>query len=234
MTPEQISAWPGKMIDGRTHPTLWHMLDVGAVATCLMAHRSLTGSDASDQAAAFLVTLHDLGKFSASFRAMLRGQPYRGLRHWQHSYRLLRDHDGVLGKVIGATPGPRKMLYTAVAGHHGGPPAHLDNRKHKDQAAQIGAEASRVAREAIEAVAPLFPKASLGGITESEACRLCQRPQPGGRRHRALEHGLPGTGGASVAGHRKRGRQPPAPSVATGLGAHQPDGRLQLAAEQAS
>ena len=172
MTPEQISAWPGKMIDGRTHPTLWHMLDVGAVATCLMAHRSLTGSDASDQAAAFLVTLHDLGKFSASFRAMLRGQPYRGLRHWQHSYRLLRDHDGVLGKVIGATPGLRKMLYTAVAGHHGGPPAHLDNRKHKDQAAQIGAEASRVAREAIEAVAPLFPKASLGGITESEACRL--------------------------------------------------------------
>ena len=153
MTPEQISARPGKMIDGRTHPTLWHMLDVGAVATCLMAHRSLTGSDASDQAAAFLVTLHDLGKFSASFRAMLRGQPYRGLRHWQHSYRLLRDHDGVLGKVIGATPGLRKMLYTAVAGHHGGPPAHLDNRKHKDQAAQIGAEASRVAREAIEAVA---------------------------------------------------------------------------------
>ena len=62
----------------------------------------------------------------------------------------------------------------------------------------------------------------------------CQRPQPGGRRHRALEHGLPGTGGASVAGHRKRGRQPPAPSVATGLGAHQPDGRLQRAAEQAS
>ena len=47
-------------------------------------------------------------------------------------------------------------------------------------------------------------------------------------------NGLPGTGGASVAGHRKRGRQPPAPSVATGLGAHQPDGRLQLAAEQAS
>ena len=38
----------------------------------------------------------------------------------------------------------------------------------------------------------------------------------------------------ALRGHRKRGRQPPAPSVATGLGAHQPDGRLQLAAEQAS
>ena len=42
MTPEQVSAWPGKVIDGRTHPALWHMLDVGAVATCLMAQRSLT------------------------------------------------------------------------------------------------------------------------------------------------------------------------------------------------
>ena len=172
MTPEQISAWPGKMIDWRPHPTLWHMLDVGAVATCLMTHRSLTGSDARDQAAAFLVVLHDLGKFSASFRAMLRDQSYWGLRHWQHSYRLLRDHDEVLGKVIGATTGLRKLLYAAVAGHHGGPPAHLDHHKHKDQAEQIGAEASGVAREAIEAVAPLFPKASLVGLTESEACRL--------------------------------------------------------------
>ena len=172
MTPEQINAWPGKLIDGRTHPVLWHMLDVGAVATCLIAHRSLTGSRASDQAAAFLVALHDLGKFSASFRAMLLGQPYRGFRHWQHSYRLLRDHDRVLGGVIGATPGLRKMLYAAVAGHHGGPPAYLDNRKYKDQAAQIGAEASNFAREAIEAVAPLFPEAALDGITESEACRV--------------------------------------------------------------
>ena len=149
------------------------MLDVGAVATCLMAQRSLTGSRASDQAAAFLVVLHDLGKFSASFRAMLRRQPYRGFRHWQHSYRLLsRDHDGVVADVIGATPGIRRPLYAAVAGHHGGPPEHLDHRKSKDQAQQIGAEASRVAGEAITAVAPLFPGASLGGMTESEAQRL--------------------------------------------------------------
>ena len=74
MTPEQVSAWPGKVIDGRTHPALWHILDVGAVATCLMAQRSLTGYRARDQAAAFLVVLHDLGKFSVSFRAMLRHQ----------------------------------------------------------------------------------------------------------------------------------------------------------------
>ena len=89
------------------------------------------------------------------------------------SYRLLsRDHDGVVADVIGATPGIRRPLYAAVAGHHGGPPEHLDHRKSKDQAQQIGAEASRVAGEAITAVAPLFPGASLGGMTESEAQRL--------------------------------------------------------------
>ena len=172
MTPEQISAWPGKSIDGRTHPALWHMLDVGAVATRLIARRSLTGCHAGDQAAAFLVVLHDLGKFSSSFRAMLLGQPYSGFRHWQHSYRLLRDHDGSLADVIGATPGVRRTLYAAVAGHHGGPPEHLDNRKYKDQATQIGTEASRIAGEAIEAVSPLFPGASLDGMSESEARRL--------------------------------------------------------------
>ena len=172
MTPEQINAWPGKSIDGRTHPALWHMLDVGAVATCLTARRSLTGSSEASQAASLLVALHDLGKFSSSFRAMLLGQPYTGFRHWQHSYRLLRDHDGLLSGKLGATKGVRRILYAAVAGHHGGPPEHLDNRKYKDQANQIGAEATRIAGEAIKAVASLFPGASLDGMTESEASRL--------------------------------------------------------------
>ena len=172
MTPEQISAWPGKSIEGRTHPALWHMLDVGAVAACLTARRPLTGCREADRAASFLVALHDLGKFSASFRAMLLGRPYTGFRHWQHSYRLLRDHDGLLSGRLGATPSVRRTLYAAVAGHHGGPPEHLDHRKSRDQTHQIGAEASRIAGEAIEAVAPLFPGASLEGMTESEARRL--------------------------------------------------------------
>ena len=172
MTPEQISAWPGKSIDGRAHPALWHMLDVGAVANRLTARRSLTESRENDRALSFLVALHDLGKFSVSFRAMLRGQPYRGLRHWQHSYRLLRDHDDLISEKLGATQGVRRMLYAAVAGHHGGPPEHLDHRKYRDQANQIGAEASRVAGEAIQQIASLFPGASLDGMTESEARRL--------------------------------------------------------------
>ena len=167
-----IGAWPGKMVDGHPHPALWHMLDVGAVASCLLAQRSLTGCRAGDRAAAFLVTLHDLGKFSSSFRAMLLGLPYSGFRHWQHSYRLLRDHDGTIASVIKGALGVRRSLYAAVAGHHGGPPEHLDSRKYDAQAKQIGAEAKRVAKEAIIAVAPLFPDASLAGMTESQARRL--------------------------------------------------------------
>lgn len=148
------------------------MLDVGAVATCLIKRRTLTGSRQADQAASLLVTLHDLGKFSASFRAMLLGRSYTGFRHWQHSYRLLRDHDNWLSGRLGATPSIRRLLYAAVAGHHGGPPEHLDDRKSRDQAHQIGAEATVIAGKAIEAVAPLFPGASLNGVTESEARRL--------------------------------------------------------------
>ena len=148
------------------------MLDVGAVATCLIKRRTLTGSRQADQAAALLVTLHDLGKFSASFRAMLLGRPCTGFRHWQHSYRLLRDHDNWLSGRLGATPSIRRLLYAAVAGHHGGPPEHLDDRKSRDQAHQIGAEATVIAGKVIEAVAPLFPGASLNGVTESEARRL--------------------------------------------------------------
>lgn len=172
MTPELISAWPGKSIDGRTHPALWHMLDVGAVAVCLTERSPLTASRDVDRAVSFLVALHDLGKFSASFRAMLSGGSPSGLPHWQHSYRLLRDHDELVSEKLKGTRGVRKTLYAAVAGHHGGPPEHLDYRKSKDQAAQIGTEAALIAGEVIKAVASLFPGASLDGVTEAESQSL--------------------------------------------------------------
>ena len=160
------------MIDGREHPALWHMLDVGSVATCLINRRTLTGSRQADQAASLLVTLHDLGKFSASFRAMLLGRLPSGFPHWQHSYRLLCDHDDLLSGKLRATTGVRRILYATVAGHHGGPPKHLDYRKFRDQANQIGAEAFLIVGEVINAVASLFPDASLEGVTESEARSL--------------------------------------------------------------
>ncbi|MYG01393.1 MAG: CRISPR-associated helicase Cas3' [Acidobacteriia bacterium] len=172
MRPDLIGVWPGKLVDGQVHPALWHLLDVGAVASRLISREPLTSSIPGNQAAAFLVALHDLGKFSCTFRSMLLGQPYRGLRHWQHSYRLLRDHDDMIADVIGGTPEVRRILYAAVAGHHGGPPAHLESKKYRDQAKQIGAAASEASKEAISAISTLFPTASLNNMCESEARRI--------------------------------------------------------------
>lgn len=172
MRPDLIGGWPGKLVEGQVHPALWHMLDVGAVASHLISRQPVAASIPVNQAATFLVALHDLGKFSCNFRSMLLGRPYRGLRHWQHSYRLLRDHDDVVGGVIGGTPEVRRTLYAAVAGHHGGPPENLESRKYRDQAKQIGAAGAEASKEAIAAIAPLFPNASLNNMSESEARRL--------------------------------------------------------------
>lgn len=172
LTAEDIGAWPGKTIDDALHPALWHLLDVGAVAKCLISRTPLTEDSSLDDALVFLVALHDLGKFSANFREMLRGSPPSGYRHWQHSYRLLRDHDEAVEALVGGTRGARRVLYAAVAGHHGGPPENLDAGKARDQARQIGAEADEVAPRAIRTVGELLPNASLAGFHESEARRL--------------------------------------------------------------
>ena len=172
MTPEQIGAWPGKLIDGCTHPALWHMLDVGAAAG-LPDRPQATGRDPKSRpGGVFSCRPARSREVQCFFSRHVAWPALHGPRHWQHSYRLLCDHDGLLSDRLGATKGVRRILYAAVAGHHGGPPEHLDYRKSGDQAKQIGAEASRIAGEAIEAVASRFPGASLEGMTESEARRL--------------------------------------------------------------
>ncbi|WP_232796542.1 CRISPR-associated helicase Cas3' [Roseovarius salinarum] len=172
MTPFQISSWPGKTFDSGTHPALWHMLDVGAVADRLLSRAPATGCAGRDQALVMLVTLHDLGKFSDSFRDMLAGRPYGGQRHWQHSFRLLLEYDARLAELLGGDDLAREVLYAAIAGHHGGPPAHLDARAWRSQMGQIGEEARDAAGDAIEALAPLFQDATLDGLTQTEAIRL--------------------------------------------------------------
>lgn len=172
LTAEEIGVWPGKTIDDALHPALWHMLDVGAVAQCLTSETPLADEPALNDAFVFLVALHDLGKFSTNFRDMLHGKPPWGYRHWQHSYGLLLNHDEAVEDLVGGTRGARKILYAAVAGHHGGPPQHLDARKARDQTRQIGAEASEVALKVIRAVGELFPNASLAALNEAEARRL--------------------------------------------------------------
>lgn len=75
--------WPGKSRPA-VHPALWHMLDVGAVAQELLQQQPVLG-ESGDQALAALIALHDLGKISASFRAMLEDGHPQKWRHWEHT-----------------------------------------------------------------------------------------------------------------------------------------------------
>ena len=164
--------WPGKSQPSE-HPALWHMLDVGAVAVCLLEQRPIA-EPAVDAALAFLVALHDIGKISASFRAMLRQGQGQHWRHWEHSAAILNhhDHDVLIGRAIGGRKDIRKLFYDAVAGHHGGPrtvPTHRDCTR---QLEEIGAEAMCDAAVAIEGMVALFPGASLDGVTEEAAAAL--------------------------------------------------------------
>lgn len=167
-----ITNWPGKTfkdVSPGIHPALWHMLDVAAVAGELLARRSLTGDATQDRALQFLIALHDIGKFSESFRAMLQGQPCSGARHWRHSYTLMNYLlDDQIAALIGGDVVVRTALYAAVAGHHGGPPDNLDAREVWHHKTQIGA-GLEAASDAIATLAPLFEGASLAGVTDADA-----------------------------------------------------------------
>ncbi len=169
------SNWPGKTFDSGPHPALWHMLDVGAVAGQLLRRGPLGPRSDWNLAVVYLVSLHDLGKISGSFRQMINGQTYGGPRHWQHSYRLLLDHDARLAAILGGQKEAREHLYAAVAGHHGGPPEHLDGRAWNDQTDRIGAEANVAAGHVIDSLAALFPGASLQDMDGTTASRLSWR-----------------------------------------------------------
>ena len=169
-----IDAWPGKKIDGENHPALWHMLDVGAVAGCLVGKRPVTGSASWDQAITMLIVLHDLGKFSESFRDQIKGVAARAEYHSQLSFVLLQRHDSLLGERVGGTPGARRSLCAAVAGHHGGPPELDDGRGVLERrwVSAIGERAVEAAAEAVASVGTLFPEASLEGLSAGDAKAL--------------------------------------------------------------
>ena len=176
MTPEEIGAWPGKTFaTGAEHPALWHMLDVAACADRLIRLRGFTGREDHDGAAVLLIALHDLGKFSRSFRAALREGAPQSIYHWQHSHRLLERLDDRLAERLGGSPQVRRILAAAVAGHHGGPPAPQDARQDRRQDAQIGSEGFEGAERALRAVLSLPLDASLGETTEAQAKALSWR-----------------------------------------------------------
>ena len=175
LTVETIAAWPGKTIEGRYHPALWHMLDVGAVATTIGARQPLTANAAWNLALMALITLHDIGKISASFQAQIMGQPGVPAYHSQCSFALLCYHDDLIGSRLGGEADQRRHLYAAVAGHHGGPPKHEDRRQRHKSRKAVGEEAQTVARDMIAVVLDLFSGAILDNLSRVEALswRLC-------------------------------------------------------------
>ncbi|RDC69008.1 CRISPR-associated helicase Cas3', partial [Rhodovulum sp. 12E13] len=130
------------------------MIDVGAVA------EKLAYDKPRRNALALCAALHDLGKFSASFRAMLRDGEPQSFSHWKISEYLLRENDDLLASVLGGEgKRSRRDLYAAIAGHHGRPP-QTQNKDFPRMRLAVGDEASREARAAVVALIALWPDAS--------------------------------------------------------------------------
>ncbi|MDO5614392.1 MAG: CRISPR-associated helicase Cas3' [Paracoccus sp. (in: a-proteobacteria)] len=172
MTAQIIRNWPGKSaLDGIAHPAAYHMLDVAAVAEGLIGARY----PAPVRDAVILLTaLHDLGKISDSFRAMLTtGATQPQGRHWEVTEALLRHHDATLAPAIvpDRRPGPygpreradRLALYAGVAGHHGQPPRRDEMMLARSLNA-AGPQAVADAGDLIAAFMALWPGASLASL----------------------------------------------------------------------
>ena len=168
--------WPGKSDkDGNEHPAVLHMLDVGACAERLIASHTAFRhlSNAQRQALVILVALHDVGKLSESFRALIRTGETGHPPHWQLSDYLLC---GVLDEVLmdlGADDWVRAELYAAVAGHHGKPPSRASGdrteRRKRQRALGSGEQA---ARAWVSRLLKLFPGASLEDMAVDDAKAL--------------------------------------------------------------
>ena len=173
--------WPGKSAlegVGPEHPAICHMLDVAAVADRLIAPFDF--APALRDALVLLVALHDLGKFSESFRRMLNEGVPQGVRHWELSEVLFYECDDLLAAHLGGDGWHRQLLYAATAGHHGRPPS-MDigglmtfGRRSKSYRAalqRIGA-GQVAARGAVEALLSLWPNAKLTGLSDARAVAL--------------------------------------------------------------
>lgn len=167
-----IAPWPGKSArepGGLPHPAAYHMLDVAAVAECLLTTSPV--SAALRDALVLLVALHDLGKIGIPFRRMLlEGVPQGAGRHWEATELLLHEYDSLLAR-LGGTPRRRARLYAATAGHHGRPPDKEGNAAARLLNAQ-GEAARRDAAALVEAFCDLWPGASLAELGKEDFIRL--------------------------------------------------------------
>ncbi|MCY4440143.1 MAG: CRISPR-associated helicase Cas3' [Deltaproteobacteria bacterium] len=171
-----IFDWPGKSdSEGNEYPAVRHMLDVAACAERLIeGHVAFAGlTDAQRRALVLLVALHDVGKLSESFRALIRHGETGHPLHWQLSDFLLC---GVLDEALsglGADGDVRAELYAVVAGHHGRPPDRAGGKR-SERRKRIRAVGSGegAAREWVATLLELFPDATLDGVTLTEAKRI--------------------------------------------------------------
>ena len=169
------SDWPGKSLGSQEHPAIWHMLDVAACAEHLIeGHQAFATLGQNERrACVVLVALHDVGKISDTFRALLRERRFGAYRHWQLSDVLLTHAlDPTIAAAYGSDKHTRGELYAAVSGHHGGPERSNDRRELRRRSKAIGAQAERAASEWVSLLLDLLPGGSLEGLTQSVARRL--------------------------------------------------------------
>lgn len=173
------------------HPLVAHSLDVAAVAV-LMPQRH--PSDIDPRILGFLVSLHDVGKFSRPFQAKAHA-------HWPvsvlGSYPLNDipppgpSHDTVgasvlshaladrfatilpagAGRLVGWKSSDKLHLWRALAGHHGRPPRIEDHLPRSVFCTACQA----AARQFVDTMQAVFQPPSWTRPSEQEVVRLCWR-----------------------------------------------------------
>lgn len=163
-------AHPHKDAVSATHPVVAHALDVAAVALLLPRH----GLDLDGRTLGWLVSLHDIGKFSRTFQAIVpkhwptdtlgplgsANLPPRGPKHDALVLHLLQDAAADLlddalpprqSNRRGWTGGDRVRVLRAIGGHHGRPISKPDV-----SSLAVGADCEASARAFVEAMSAVF------------------------------------------------------------------------------
>ena len=151
------------------------MLDVAACAEFLIADHSAFTALTESQKRAFVVlaALHDVGKISETFRALLQEGRAGRYRHWKLSDVLLtKVLDPVLSEALGGETHARAELYAAVSGHHGGPERSSQFRELRRRRQAIGGRAEQAAKDWLSLLLALLPGGTLVGIDQTQARRL--------------------------------------------------------------
>ena len=159
------------------HPLVFHCLDVGAVGEALLiGHRGLGASlpylldlpqEDAFRLVRYLLCLHDVGKFAKKFQAKVPehypdcfdDDPQRVAGNYDHGAGALRlfDADGNFFELPNTVQfGMWRPLVSAVAGHHGAPPAPRTDETIVTLRSDFGALGIEAARAFIHQVHELF------------------------------------------------------------------------------